>query len=68
MDSWILSEAKQRREDLRRFVVRDRLGRSEKASQCRKTFVGSAQALWKLFVFLTRQIVKQLSAVPNRAK
>jgi len=32
MDSWILSEAKQRHEDLRSFGLRDRLGRSEKAA------------------------------------
>ena len=57
MDSWILSEANRRHEDLRSFVVRDRLGHSLKNSRRSETCIGSAQVLRKLSDFLARQVV-----------
>ena len=57
MDSWILSEANRRHEDLRSFVVRDRLGRSLKDSGRSETCIGSAKVVRKFWDFLARQLV-----------
>jgi hypothetical protein len=60
MNSWILWEAKHRHEELRSFVVRDRLARSLKEHAHSKTLAGVAQVLKRLWSFLARHTAKKV--------